>query len=64
MELAIFKRINPFAPGDFTKKRVLKLVEWFSGLLCNEELQLTTKLFTGRTIHGLLMACAESKILR
>ena len=22
---------NPFAPGDFTKKRVLKLVEWFSG---------------------------------
>ena len=23
--------INPFAPGDFAKKRVLKLVEWFSG---------------------------------
>ena len=22
---------NPFAPGDFAKKRVLKLVEWFSG---------------------------------
>ena len=31
MELAIFKWINPFAPGDFTKKRVLTLVEWFSG---------------------------------
>ena len=23
--------INPFAPGDFAGKRVLKLVEWFSG---------------------------------
>ena len=23
--------INPFAPEDFTEKRVLKLVEWFSG---------------------------------
>ena len=22
---------NPFAPGDFADKRVLKLVEWFSG---------------------------------
>ena len=22
---------NPFASGDFAKKRVLKLVEWFSG---------------------------------
>ena len=21
---------NPFAPGDFTERRVLKLVEWFS----------------------------------
>ena len=28
----VFKNdINPFAPGDFTEKRVLKLVEWFSG---------------------------------
>ena len=25
------KLINPFAPGDFAEKRVLKLVEWFSG---------------------------------
>ena len=23
--------INPFAPGDFAEKRVLTLVEWFSG---------------------------------
>ena len=23
--------INPFAPGDFAEKRILKLVEWFSG---------------------------------
>ena len=23
--------LNPFARGDFTEKRVLKLVEWFSG---------------------------------
>ena len=22
---------NPFTPGDFAEKRVLKLVEWFSG---------------------------------
>ena len=22
---------NPFAPGDFAEKRVLRLVEWFSG---------------------------------
>ena len=25
------RKINPFAPGDFAEKRVLKLVEWFSG---------------------------------
>ena len=24
-------KINLFAPGDFAKKRVLKLVEWSSG---------------------------------
>ena len=23
--------VNPFAPGDFAEKRLLKLVEWFSG---------------------------------
>ena len=23
--------LNPFAPGDFAEKRVLKLGEWFSG---------------------------------
>ena len=27
----IFFFFNPFAPGDFAEKRVLKLVEWFSG---------------------------------
>ena len=26
--------INPFAPGDFAEKRVLKLVECFSGHCC------------------------------
>ena len=26
-----FHMVNPFAPGDFAKKRVLKLVKWFSG---------------------------------
>ena len=26
--------INPFAPGDFAEKRVLKVVEWFSGHCC------------------------------
>ena len=24
-------KVNPFAPGDFAEKCVLKLVEWFSG---------------------------------
>ena len=27
----IWLLFNPFAPGDFAEKRVLKLVEWFSG---------------------------------
>ena len=26
-----FLALNPFAPVDFAEKRVLKLVEWFSG---------------------------------
>ena len=34
-KVKILKRVltllNPFAPGDFAEKRVLKLVEWFSG---------------------------------
>ena len=48
--------INPFAPGDFAEKHVLKLVEWFSGH-CHayKELKLTTNPFTGRTLHGLLI---------
>ena len=25
------EKLNPFAAGDFAEKRVLKLVEWFSG---------------------------------
>ena len=25
------KQFNPFAPGDFAEKLILKLVEWFSG---------------------------------
>ena len=28
---AFLSCFNPFAPGDFAEKRVLKLVEWFSG---------------------------------
>ena len=27
----VLRKFNPFAPGDFAEKRVLKLVEWFSG---------------------------------
>ena len=27
----LISSLNPFAPGDFAEKRVLKLVEWFSG---------------------------------
>ena len=30
-QMAFFSENNPFAPGDFAEKRVLKLVEWFSG---------------------------------
>ena len=34
---------NPFAPGDFAEKRVLKLVEWFYwSLSCYKELKLST----------------------
>ena len=29
--LGMVMHVNPFAPGDFAEKRVLKLVEWFSG---------------------------------
>ena len=29
--MAQFGKINPFTTGDFAKKHVLKLVEWFSG---------------------------------
>ena len=28
--LCFLVQLNPFAPGDFAEKRVLKLVEWFS----------------------------------
>ena len=28
---SILIQINPFAPGDFAEKHVLKLVDWFSG---------------------------------
>ena len=31
INIAPKKLLNPFAPGDFAEKRVLKLVEWFSG---------------------------------
>ena len=31
MWLFAIKRFNPFTPGDFAEKRILKLVEWFSG---------------------------------
>ena len=30
-EIVYSRFINPFAPGDFAKKRVLKPIEWFSG---------------------------------
>ena len=29
--MLVIIEINPFAPGDFAEKCVLKLVEWFSG---------------------------------
>ena len=30
-DIKCIDNFNPFAPGDFAEKRVLKLVEWFSG---------------------------------
>ena len=47
---------NPFAPGDFAEKHVLKLAEWvvFWSLSCYKELKRTTNRFTGRTLRGLL----------
>ena len=30
-EMSQFGKINPFARGNFAKKCILKLVEWFSG---------------------------------
>ena len=30
-QMTFYINFNPFAPGDFAEKRVLKLVEWFSG---------------------------------
>ena len=58
--------INPFAPGNFAEKGVLKLVEWFSSLSGYKELKLTTKLFTGHTLCGLLiqMQNIQSQISR
>ena len=50
-----FSLFNPFAPGDFAEKRVLKLVEWFSGHCRAKGLKLTTNRFTGRTLRGLLI---------
>ena len=32
--LALARVLNPFAPGDFAEKCVLKLVEQFSGHCC------------------------------
>ena len=29
-KLSLILSFNPFTPGDFAEKRVLKLVEWFS----------------------------------
>ena len=47
---------NPFAPGNFVEKRVLKLVErLFLALSCYKELKLTIKPFTGRKLGGLLI---------
>ena len=48
--------INPFTPGDFAEKtrfEASRVVFW--SLLCHKELKLTTNLFTGHTLHGLLI---------
>ena len=48
--------LNPFAPRNFAKKCVLKLVEQvFWSLSCYKELKLTIKQFTGRTLCDLLI---------
>ena len=55
LKIALF--LNPFAFGDFAEKHVLKLLNCFSGhvLSCYKEQKLTTKLFTGHTLCGLLI---------
>ena len=48
--------LNPFVPGHFAEKRVLKLVGWLSGhMFCYKELKLTTKPFTGCILCSLLI---------
>ena len=54
--------INPFTPGDFTEKTRFEgtqVVFW--PLSCYKELKLTTNLFTGRTLHGLLIQMQNMK---
>ena len=45
--------LNPFAPRKFDKKPTCRAVFW--SLSCYKELKLTTKPFTGHTLHGLLI---------
>ena len=48
--------LNPFIPGNFGEKCILKLVKWFSGpLSCHKELKLTIKPFTGHTLCRFLI---------
>ena len=50
-----FSPVNPFAPGNFAKKRVLKLVVCFFWSSSCKKLKRTTKRFTGRTLVGVLI---------
>ena len=31
VDFSVHTLLNPFAPGDFAEKHILKLVKWFSG---------------------------------
>ena len=48
-------KFNPFSPGDFAKKPVLKLVKRFSGHCCAIKRRFTTKPITSCTLRGLLI---------
>ena len=58
--LAALFQVEPIHPWKIcgkTRFEAIRVVFW--SLLCYKDLKLTTKLFTGRTLHGLLIQMAK-----